>query len=353
MDGSSTELYNQSVRFGVGVRREVLAEVESLGKQRALVLTTPEQSHLSLEIAEYLGSSAGGVFSSATMHTPVEVTEKALSHVNSTDADCLIAVGGGSTIGLSKALALRTNLPQIAIPTTYAGSEATPILGQTENGVKTTLKDIRVLPETILYDPELVATLPKSMSVNSGLNAMAHAAEGLYAEDRTPETTALALEGLETLIKGLSKVVKTPDDLVARENTQRGAWACGTVLGRLGMSLHHKLCHTLGGSFNLPHAETHAVILPHAIAFNEVAEPDLLKPISTLLEGESAGTALWDFAQSLGAPLSLAELGMKVTELERAADLATQNSYWNPREITPEALIALLQNAQAGTRPGI
>ena len=341
----------QNVRFGAGCRRDIGRSVDALGKSRALVLTTPEQSGLGLEMAEYLGARAAGVYSCAAMHTPVEVTQEAHKHALSVNADCLVAVGGGSTIGLCKALALRINLAQIALPTTYAGSEATPILGQTENGVKTTITDRRVLPEMVIYDPELVATLPAAMSATSGLNAMAHAVEALYAKDRTAETTRLALQGLGAFAKGLQAVMQTPGDLAAREETQFGAWACGSVLGRVGMALHHKLCHTLGGSFDMPHARTHAVILPHAIAYNEKEVSELLRPIAELLAGTTAGGALWDFARAIESPMTLKELGFERRDIERAADIAMRNPYWNPREITREGLLGLLSNAYEGKRP--
>jgi len=298
-----------------------------------------------------LGARAAGVYTKATMHTPVSVTEDALEHLRLSCADCLVAIGGGSTIGLGKALAYRTDLPQIAVPTTYAGSEATPILGQTRDGVKTTLSDPKVLPEVILYDPELVATLPVAMTVTSGLNAMAHAAEALYAENRSPDSDALAVEGLEALAEGLPKVVAKPDDLNAREMTQRGAWACGTVLGQVGMALHHKLCHTLGGSFDLPHAETHAIILPHAIAYNARAAARDLAPIARILQGESAGQALFDFANALGAPSALRDLGVSEADLDRAANLATEKPYPNPQPVTRDDIRTLLQAAWAGTAP--
>ncbi|MEO0380782.1 MAG: maleylacetate reductase, partial [Pseudomonadota bacterium] len=258
---------------------------------------------------------------------------------------------GGSTTGLGKAIAYRTDLPQIVIPTTYAGSECTPILGQTEDGVKTTLSDPKVLPEVIIYDAELVRTLPVPMTVTSALNAMAHAAEALYATDRTPETTAMAIDGLKAFVDGLPKVLKDPSDLAAREATQRGAWACGTVLGQVGMALHHKLCHTLGGSFDLPHADTHAIILPHAIAYNARAVAKDLHPICDLLDGDNAGTALFDFAKSMNAPTALRDLGLKETDLDRAAALATTKPYPNPHPVTREDIRALLQAAWAGTTP--
>lgn len=342
---------NVRVVFGAGLRTTIASEVTRLGAAKALVLATPQQCDAALEIAETLGGLAVGVFCKAAMHTPVHVTQEALAHVKEVGADCLIAIGGGSTTGLGKAIAYRTDLPQITIPTTYAGSEATPILGQTEDGIKTTLSDPRVLPEVILYDPELVKTLPLTMTVTSSLNAMAHAAEALYATDRTPETTTLAIGGLKAFVDGLPKVMADPSNLKAREETQRGAWACGTVLGQVGMALHHKLCHTLGGSFDLPHAETHAVILPHAIAYNARATAAQLQPICDLLGGDNAGTALHTFAKSLNAPTSLRDLGLREEDLDRAADLATTKPYPNPQPVTRDDIRALLQAAWAGDAP--
>ncbi|MEM1076256.1 MAG: maleylacetate reductase [Pseudomonadota bacterium] len=343
---------NQSVRYGAGIRFSLESELSALGCSRALVLSTPQQSDVALNIAGSLGDKAAGVCSRAKMHTPVDVTEDVMAHTKAVQADCYVAVGGGSTIGLGKALALRSGLPQIVIPTTYAGSEATPILGQTEDGIKTTLSDARVLPRVILYDPELVVSLPRDLTVTSGLNAMAHAIEALYARDRTDESTKMALTGLACFVTALPNVIRDPSDLAAREHTLVGAWNCGAVLGRVGMALHHKLCHTLGGSFNLPHAQTHAIVLPHATGYNEAAVPNLLAPVADMLQGTSAGTALWDFAKSLDAPTALKDFGLTENDLDRAADLATQNPYWNPREIARPDLRQLLQNAWAGHAPG-
>ena len=342
----------QRVRFGAGIRRATGEELERLAARRALVLSTPHQAQMAMELATDLGVQAAGIFTMATMHTPVSVTNDALAHAQTVEADSVVAVGGGSTIGLGKALALRTGMPQVAIPTTYAGSEATPILGQTEAGVKTTLKDAKVLPEVILYDPELVASLPRAMTVNSSLNAMAHAAEALYAQERDEDSTTLALEGLRAFVNGLPGVITDLEDLTAREETLHGAWACGTVLGKVGMALHHKLCHTLGGSFDLPHAETHAIILPHAIHYNAVSVPDLLAPISDLLDEDEPGMALWTFAKRLSAPLALKDLGFEEAQIERAIEIALQKPYWNPRDVTADGLRRLLRNAWAGLPPG-
>ncbi|MFQ0815143.1 maleylacetate reductase [Brucella anthropi] len=339
------------VRFGSGVRHQAGEEIARLGCSRALILSTPQQADLAMEIAQEVGDSAAGIFTRAVMHTPVSVTEEAVAHARSVRADCVLSVGGGSTTGLGKAIAWRTDLPQIVIPTTYAGSEATPILGQTENGIKTTVSDPKILPEVILYDAELVKTLPVGMTVTSAFNAMAHAAEGLYAQDRNPLSTLLAVEGLKAFANALETVAESPADLSARGQTLYGAWLCGTVLGQVGMALHHKLCHTLGGSFDLPHAETHTVILPHAIAFNAQASAAELAPIREIFGGNNAGRALYDFARKLGAPLALRDLGMKREDIARAAELATQKPYWNPQPITQDDIETMLEAAWEGLPP--
>ena len=341
----------QSVAFGAGLGKAVGKHVELLGARRVLVLTTPGKSALGLDLAKRLGTSAAGVFSGAKMHTPVEITEEALAHLKSVGADSVLSAGGGSTIGLGKALALRYEIRQIALPTTYAGSECPPVVGQTEDGVKTTLRNPRVRPDTVLYDPGLVATLPVPMTVSSALNAIAHAVEGLYADDRTPEDRELAIFGIKAFKASLPRVIEAPEYLSAREESQRGAWACGTVLARVGMGLHHKLCHALGGSFNLPHAETHAIILPHAVAYNMVAVPELLAPVAELFECDDPALGLWEFARSLGAPRALSNFGLKETDLDRAADLATRNSYSNPRAVTVDGVRGLLRRAWSGEAP--
>lgn len=341
------------VRFGAGIRKAVAEEIDALGAKRALILTTPHQAAMADEFAALCGPRAVGRYTKAAMHTPVDVSEEATALARELQADVLISVGGGSTTGLGKAIALRTDLPQIVVPTTYAGSEATGILGQTENGVKTTLTSAAVQPEVILYDAELVTSLPVAMTVTSALNAMAHAAEGLYARDRSPLSSLMAVEGLRAFRDSLPKVMAQPNGVSGRGETLYGAWLCGTVLGQVGMALHHKLCHTLGGSFDLPHAETHAVILPHAIAFNAAAVPDLLAPVTDLFGHGNAGLGLWHFAKEAGAPMALRDLGLKESDLDRAADLASANPYWNPRPVTREGIRALLQAAWAGQAPAI
>ncbi|GJG94308.1 maleylacetate reductase [Cupriavidus pauculus] len=338
------------ILFGPGKLADVADEIRHLGATRALVLSTPSQRAKALALAEQLGPLAAGVFSEATMHTPVDVTSRAMVAYDAARADCVVALGGGSTIGLGKAIAWRNDAPQIVIPTTYAGSEVTPILGQTENGLKTTVRDAKILPEVVIYDADLTLGLPVATSVASGLNAMAHAVEAVYARDRNPVSSMLAVEGVRALRDALPVIVTDPRNADARGEALYGSWLCGTVLGTVGMSLHHKLCHTLGGTFNLQHAETHAIVLPHAAAYNASAAADALRPLADLFGG-GIGPGLYDFARSLGAPVALRDLGLKEDQLDLAADLAAKNPYWNPRPVERDAIRALLERAWQGSRP--
>jgi maleylacetate reductase len=339
------------VVFGVGCLDNLPEEIERLGASRALVLSTPEQREAGQQMVDRLGARAAGLFDRAVMHVPIEIAEQARERAKALGADCCVAVGGGSTTGLAKAIALVSMLPILSIPTTYAGSEMTPIWGITESGLKKTGRDPRVLPKTVLYDPTLTVSLPPMLSATSGMNSIAHCVEALYSKDANPIVSMIAEEGIRALAAGLPIVVKDPANLEARSNALYGAWLGGVSLGAVGMALHHKLCHTLGGSFNLPHAETHTVVLPHATAYTAPAAPEAMSRIARALRAQSAAEGLYDLAASLGAPTSLAALGLKAADLERAADIAVQNPYYNPRPITREGIRALLQDAFEGRRP--
>ena len=341
----------QRVVFAPGGLTRLEAEAARLDLDRVLVLSTPEQSRHAAEAAAALGARVVDLFTEAAMHTPLEVTSRAFALIRKTHADGLVAIGGGSAIGLAKALALRTDLPQIAVPTTYAGSEATPILGETAEGLKTTQRSLKVLPEVILYDVELTLSLPVALSVSSGLNAIAHAAEALYAEDRNPLIQAMAEEAVRVLAAALPRICAQPKDQSARSDALYGAWLCGTCLGTVGMALHHKICHTLGGAFRLPHAETHAVMLPHALAYNLSAAEEASQRLSRALNGQDPALALHRLARSLGAPSALRDLGMPEDALDEAADLAVQNAYANPRPIERGEIRAMLARAWSGDPP--
>jgi maleylacetate reductase len=339
------------VVFGAGSLSQLGKEIEQLGARRALVLSTPEQRASAERIADLLGPKAAGVFDRAVMHVPIETAREARELARKLDADCAVAVGGGSTTGLGKAIALDSGLPILAIPTTYAGSEVTPIYGITEGGLKKTGRDPRVLPRTVLYDPELTLTLPVGLSVTSGINAIAHAAEGLYSVEGNPVMDLMAEEGIRAIGRALPGIRANPAELEARSQALYGAWLCGIVLGNVGMALHHKLCHTLGGSFNLPHAETHTVVLPHALAYNAAAAPEAMRRIAAALGGQNAAQAVFDLAQGSGAPVALRDIGMKAEDVDKACDIAMQNQYPNPRPLERAAIRQLLQDAYEGTRP--
>ena len=342
------------VIFGAGALAQLPHEIERLGARRALVLSTPEQVDSARRVAELLGDRAAGLFPKAVMHVPIETAREARAEAHRLGADCAVAIGGGSTTGLGKAIALDSGLPILAIPTTYAGSEMTSIYGFTEGGVKKTGRDVRVVPRTVIYDPELTLTLPLGLTLTSALNAIAHAAEGLYAHDGNPITELMAEEGIRASAAAMAPLVADPKDIGARCDALYGAWLCGTVLGAVSMGLHHKLCHTLGGTFNLPHAETHTVVLPHAMAYNAAHAPAAMARIARALGvagASEAPRALFDLAARHGAPTSLAAIGMPEAGLDRAADLAAANPYPNPRPLERAALRALLQRAFEGAPP--
>ena len=338
------------VRFERGGRRHVGDEMVSIGRERAMVLSTPGRRAQTEEVQAALAGKCVGVLATARMHSPVEVTEAAMDVLAESGADCTVAVGGGSVIGLGKAIVIRADIPQIALPTTYAGSEMTMVLGQTKDGVKTTSSDPRMLPVSVIYDVDYTLSLPPRLSATSGINAIAHAIEALYAREKNPVSTMQCLEAIRVLVEALPTVVQEPGNVDARSHAAYGAFLCGMALGSAGMALHHKLCHALGGSFDLPHADTHTVMLPHAAGFNAV-ETRELDPVKKILGAESIGGGLWDFAKRMGAPTSLKEIGMPKDGIERAADVASANPYWNPRSFDRDDIKALIEQAYAGERP--
>jgi maleylacetate reductase len=342
----------QRVVFGAGTRHRIAEEARLAGITRAMVVSTAGQATRANEIAELLGDCCQLRFPHARMHTPMAVTDDATAVAEGHDINGIVAVGGGSAIGLAKAIALRTEAVQIVLPTTYSGSEMTDIVGQTAGGVKQTTRDPKVLPEVIVYDVELTSTLPAPVSVASGANAMAHAIEGLYAENSNPLIALIAEEGVRAVASALPRLSHMLDDMPARAEALYGAWLCGTVLGATSMALHHKLCHVLGGTFDLPHAETHAVLLPHTIAYNAPAAPAAMARAARALDADDVPARLFELVRDGGAPISLRALGLPGDALERATDLALLNPYWNPRPLERDGIRALFDDAWHGRRPG-
>jgi alcohol dehydrogenase class IV len=337
------------VVFGAGSTRQLPSEVERLGAKRVLLICTPGRQ----EMVRFLSGNlpVAGVFDKAVMHTPVDLVEEARKQAQAAKADCCVVVGGGSTIGFGKAIALSSGLPILAVPTTYSGSEMTTIWGISEGGAKKTGRDAKVLPRTVIYDPELTLGLPPAVSAASGMNAMAHCVEALYAHDGNPIVSLMAEEGIRALSAALPKIVSEPANLEARSDALYGAWLAGCTISTTSVALHHKLCHVLGG-FGLPHAQTHAIVLPHAVRYNNEAAPEAMARIRKALGGVSEASAgLYDLEKRLGIPLRLADIGLQEADLARAAKIAADAPYPNPRKVEYEPVLKLLRDAYEGRRP--
>jgi maleylacetate reductase len=334
------------VVFGAGSVRQLAAEVERLGARRVLAISTPGRAAM---VAK-LGLKVAGTFDRAVMHTPVEAANEARALAASLNADCCVAVGGGSTIGFGKAIALTSGLPVLAVPTTYSGSEMTTIWGLSEGGAKKTGRDPKVLPKTVIYDPELTLELPAAVSAASGMNAIAHCVEALYAPDGNPIISLMAEEGIRALASSLPRIVSDPKDIEARAEALYGAWLAGSTISTTTVGLHHKLCHVLGG-LGLPHAETHSIVLPHAMRYNQDAAPEAMSRVGKAIQSQHAAAGIFDLQKKLGLPLRLAEIGMKAADLERAARIATQAPYPNPRQVEYTPVLELLREAFEGRLP--
>jgi alcohol dehydrogenase class IV len=339
------------VVFGAGRFAQLADEVDRLHAKRVLLVGTRGRANLLGRAKELLGDRVAGTFDEAVTHIPTDVAERARKEAAATTADSIVTIGGGSAIGVAKAVAFTTSLPIVAVPTTYSGSEVTPIWGLTQEGIKQTYRDPRVQPRAIIYDPELTLGLPASVSAASGMNAIAHCVEAMYAPDANPVTTLMAEDGIRSLASALPVIVDAPEDLEARTTALYGAWLGGTVLGMVQMGLHHKLCHTLGGSFELPHAETHAVLLPYTAEYNAPGAAEAMSRVGRALGVSDAPAGLFALGQRLRTPRSLAELGMRQEDLDRAAAIAVERPYPNPRPVTSDGILSILRKAFAGRPP--
>jgi len=336
------------VVFGAGAVAQLGTEVERLGAKRALLISTPGRAQMVRAVAG--GLQVAGIFDQAVMHTPIAAVEAARAMAKSLEADCCITIGGGSTIGFGKAIALTSSLPVVAVPTTYSGSEMTTIWGISEGGAKKTGRDAKVLPKCVIYDPQLTLELPLATSAASGMNAIAHCCEALYAHDGNPLVSLIAEEGIRALAAALPVIAQEARDLEARTSALYGSWLAGLSISTTGNAIHHKLCHVLGG-FGLPHAETHSIVLPHAMAYNAAAAPEAMRRIARAIGAESAPRGLWELERRLGLPMKLADIGMKEADIERAARIAVQAPYPNPRKVEYQGVLDLLHNAYEGKRP--
>lgn len=331
------------------VIERVLSEAEQLGMSNPMLIST-EGTH---EVAERLAQELPPAihWRDAIQHVPREVADAATVAARNSGADGLISIGGGSATGLAKAVALETSLPIIAVPTTYAASEATPVWGITEERTKTTGIDPVVLPAVVIYDADLVATLPEKMAVASGLNAMAHCVDSLWAPKANPINRALGLESARALSTALRGLVGDGGQ-AAREQALYGCYLSGVAFASAGSGMHHKICHVLGGTFNLPHAETHSVVLRYVAALNLPAVPEVAEALAQALGAEDAIDELNRLYGEVGAPVSLSELGMPEEGIPEAVDrVLAAVPAGNPTEATRDNITALLTAAFHGDDP--
>ena len=344
--------------FGAGRLTEVGAEVERLGVQRVMLISDWATAAPAATITAQLATRLVLAWDEVAQHVPVELADRARAAATEANIDCVVCIGGGSSTGLAKALALSHDVPIVAVPTTYAGSEQTAIYGLTGGRHKQTGKNPVVLPKTVVYDPELTVGLPPQVTGPSAFNALAHSVEALYAPGNNPVTSALALEGVRAIHQSLPTVMASPHDIDARGTLLYGAYLSGVALGTTSTGLHHKLCHVLGGRFNLVHADAHSVILPHAIAFNAPALPAEMARLAEALgvPGGDPAAALWDLAVASNVPIRLADLAghdglLQRDELPGAAHAAAEEITVNPRPVNEADLLGILERAYEGERP--
>ncbi|MYW70073.1 iron-containing alcohol dehydrogenase [Streptomyces sp. SID8379] len=332
------------VLIGPGSRHDIPRETERIGARRILLVSTASAAGPADELARALGPCLAGRFDRIAAHTPVTVTEEAVRVRDDVSADSVVALGGGSAVGLAKALSVRTGIPQIAVPTTYAGSEATPVLGETRDGVKTTRRGPEIAPGTIVYDPELTLTMPPGLTLTSALNALAHAVETLWAPQVTVVGEALATEAADGILATLPRVLDDPSHIGHRGRLQESAWLAGLCLAGTRMGLHHQLAHALGGTYDLPHAALHTLLLPHVMAFNLPYAPTAAARLNRVAGGDPVA-AVTRLARSYDGPTTLTALGVPRDGLRPIAERVAAAPHPNPRTVTTDAVTRLLEGA--------
>ncbi|KAL0768631.1 hypothetical protein CaCOL14_009606 [Colletotrichum acutatum] len=344
------------VLFGPGTVNELPGELQSRKLSKPLIICSPSRTSLATTIRDKLretGFSDVDILDTAIVHNPSDVIGPAVDRAQGRDV--LVSVGGGSAVGLGKAIALRTGMPQVAIPTTYSGSEMTPIIGETKNGKKTSTTDPKILPKVVIYDVNLTMDLPVKVSGPSGLNAMAHSFEALYSRQASPLTDHFALESIKALSSALPVIASDPSSVEARTSALYGAFLAGLLAAATGIALQHKLAHAAGGTLNLPHAETHSIFLPHSMAFNAQTFPKATRTrLSTALaqstEDSPAGivAGLNQLLRILNIPMGLQDIGMQEKDIDRVADVACDKPYWNPRPSEKATIREIIRRAWAG-----
>jgi alcohol dehydrogenase class IV len=335
----------QRVVLGAGAVATLVDEVDRSTSGGIFLIATRSAKAAADAAAVDLGDRVTARWDRPVVHTPVEITSQALARLGTSGAQCILAIGGGSAVGLSKALSARTGLPQIVVPTTYAGSEVTPVVGETTDGVKSTRRDPALLPGTVVYDPELTVSMPAGLTLTSAMNALAHAVEALWSPDATALSDGLATESARGILAGLPVALQKPADVVARGRLQESAWLAGLCLAQTTMGLHHQLAHALGGQFDLPHAELHTLLLPHVMAFNLPFAPAAADRLERLVGGGDPIDVVRTLAASYEGPHTLRELGVAREGLPEVVDRVVGSPYPSPRPLDRESVLALLEAA--------
>jgi alcohol dehydrogenase class IV len=341
------------VLFGPGEFSKAAIELDRLGARRIVLIADRSGASWADRLAGTLGARIVARIDDVIPHVPIEAAKAARGLASDTRADAIVTLGGGSSTGLGKAIAMVIPIPILAIPTTYAGSEMTPIWGLTQQGRKDTGRDPNVQPKTVVYDPLLTLSLPPGVAGPSGMNALAHCIEATYGDGANPVITLLALEGIRILSTSLPAVVAAPENLDARTDALAGAYLAGASFAAAGSGIHHKICHVLGGVYDLPHAETHTVVLPHSVAFMTSREPAAIARVGAAMGTADVAGGVYELVVRIGAPTDLASIGMPANRLDEAANLIVEAARGGSVDVTPATMRALLDDAYAGRRPTV
>ena len=350
------DVYNATpprILFGSGSVSQIDAEVQRLGAHRALIISTPGRSRLADSIAPMLGKNFAGVLSEAISQVPIELAIRGRKQVAELGADCLIAVGGGASIGLAKGVALELGIPVIAIPTTYSGSEMTGFCGITIHGIKRMHTSLNMLARTVIYDPELTLELPCEVSAASAMNALAHCIDAAVVNTCSPIIAQAAYEGARVIMNSIGRVAKYPADIEARTEALYGAYLSGAALTG-GFALQHGLAHVLGGSFNVSHGLSHALVLPHVTAFHAQHFPHMMEPVAHAMgvPVSQLGIAVFELLVQTGLPTGLSQVGFIRADLDRAADITIEtDNGQTPIRLTRAMVRNLLEATYLGVRP--
>lgn len=350
MDAFEYDALPGRVVFGAARRSEVAAECARLGATRVMLVASGSAAAAAAVLAEQLGERAVLRWSEVAEHVPVSLAARAQAAARAAGVDAVVCVGGGSAVGLAKAVVLEVDAPVVAVPTTYAGSEMTALYGLTGEH-KQTGRDPRVRPRTVVYDPELTLDLPVATSVASAANALAHCVEGLYGPGANPVTSLAAVEGIRVLSRAIPRLGPAPRDVEVRSDLLFGAYLGGTVIATVGVGIHHRTCHVLGGSYGLGHAVCNAVVLPHAIAYNAPAVPGIIARVGVAMGSDDPAAATYDLVAGAGLPVSLRALGLPEEVLDDAAVRIAAETPHNPRVVDAASVRGMLDAAWRGTRP--